>query len=77
MLRLITVGAAKAKTASRRTVPISDNLAAWLKPVSRASGPVLQLKSEWNWLPKLSKCIEGEWRKNALRHSYISYRLAR
>ena len=74
--RVITVGAAKAKTASRRTVPISDNLAAWLKPLCRESGPVLQLKSEWNWLPKLSKCIEGGWRRNALRHSYISYRLA-
>ena len=35
----IIVGAEKAKNASRRVIPISDNLAAWLRGYSRASEP--------------------------------------
>ena len=38
--RLIVVGAENAKTAARRLAPISDNLAAWLKPHVQKSGPV-------------------------------------
>jgi hypothetical protein len=38
--RHITVGASKAKTASRRVVPIADNLAGWLAPYSGRSGKV-------------------------------------
>ena len=38
--RLIEIKAAKAKTASRRLVPISENLAAWLKGYAQDSGPV-------------------------------------
>ena len=38
--RHITVGADKAKTASRRVVPISDNLAAWLAPYAGRHGNV-------------------------------------
>ena len=36
----IEVKAAKAKTARRRLVPISENLAAWLKPLVKSEGPV-------------------------------------
>ena len=36
----ITVTAGKAKTASRRIIPIADNLRAWLTPYKEQSGPV-------------------------------------
>jgi integrase len=38
--RLIEVKASKAKTASRRHVPISDNLAAWIRPLAKLRGPI-------------------------------------
>jgi integrase len=37
---LIEVKAAKAKTAKRRHVPITDNLAAWIRPLAKPRGPV-------------------------------------
>jgi hypothetical protein len=36
------------------------------------TGPVLPFASWWNQLPTIS----GGWKKNALRHSFCSYRLA-
>jgi len=88
--RHITVGADKAKTASRRIVPIPKNLAQWLADYAERKGKV------WTggWLYKAQQdCaaateIVGEevkgvrvekavkWKQNALRHSYASYRLA-
>ncbi len=38
---IVTVDASIAKTASRRTVAIPDNLNAWLKPLAKASGPIV------------------------------------
>jgi integrase len=37
---LIEVKAAKAKTAKRRHAPITDNLAAWIRPLAKPRGPV-------------------------------------
>ena len=70
----ILVGAAKAKTATRRLVPISENLKAWLTEYAQESGPVIPFgDSRINQLLR----VPGLPRKrNALRHSYISYRLA-
>jgi integrase len=36
----IEVTAAKSKTAKRRLVPVSENLAAWIRPLAKISGPV-------------------------------------
>lgn len=36
----IEVKASKAKTASRRTVPVPDNCAQWLAPFVKQAGPV-------------------------------------
>jgi integrase len=82
----IEVKAAKAKTRSRRLVPISENLRAWLSPHKRPSGHVVRFQNcakQIVWLvddinaasankdaPKLA------WKHNALRHSFISYRMA-
>ncbi|MBM3840113.1 MAG: site-specific integrase [Verrucomicrobia bacterium] len=90
--RFIVVSASKAKTATRRIVPIHDNLAAWLAPYADRQGKV------WSDGPdQFFKCqaavaaataVEAdpargvpaqqavEWKANALRHSYASYRFA-
>ncbi|HEX4120201.1 MAG TPA: tyrosine-type recombinase/integrase [Verrucomicrobiae bacterium] len=83
----IEVKAAKAKTRSRRLVPISANLRAWLTPyANKKSGNVAHYKNcskQLMWLVKgVNEASEGtdapklEWKHNAMRHSFISYRLA-
>ena len=123
---IIEIRAAKAKTASRRTVPILDNLRAWLWPHRQEAGLVCGGLDTKNEIPALVQVInetrrvvwaktrrvseeklkatvnqarensaiakakappgaetaqiEGwpafAWKHNALRHSFISYRVA-
>lgn len=76
--RMITIDHGIAKTAARRVVPISENLAAWLTPNMKTTGKI------WNRSESvLTKCFlrtsnsaRLRWKHNALRHSYISYRVA-
>ena len=73
--KIIELRAGQAKTASRRIVPISDNLAAWLMPLPR-QGLVVPMKVVFVKITKLAKSLGLAWPHNALRHSYISYRIA-
>jgi integrase len=73
----IEVKAAKAKTASRRTVPIPDNCALWLAPFISQSGPVCPfVRPDKQCFQYLGPAAQVAWKHNALRHSFISYRLA-
>lgn len=86
----IRVLANKSKTGSRRLVPITDNLRAWLMPLALSSGKVVALENIANGIERLitkvnahrratSKVPQPEkwtWKHNALRHSFCSYRLA-
>lgn len=78
--RVIVVGADKAKTAQRRLVPISDNLAAWLAPHARPFGPVNPSTDDRGLNHRLvrgaAKPAVVTWVRNGLRHSFVSYRLA-
>jgi site-specific recombinase XerD len=93
--RFIEIKASKAKTASRRIVPISNNLAKWLKDHVQEHGRLVPFENtakQIGWLVEdtnagLKKAAEEagkdpekartvKWKKNALRHSYISYRVA-
>ena len=90
--RHIVIGASKAKTASRRVVPITDNLAAWLAAYAGMQGNVwmgghdefYEVQQETAAATEVKadpeKGIKGEkpvkWKANALRHSYASYRFA-
>jgi hypothetical protein len=116
--RFIEVKASKAKTASRRLVPVSDNLAKWLAPYAQKEGRVVpfdNVPKQIGWLVEdtnaaLKEAAEAakagsgkrakkehadsqppvhdgdgaapgkfkpaKWKKNALRHSFISYRVA-
>jgi integrase len=76
--RFITISAEKAKTRARRLVPISSNLAAWLMPYAKKSGPFLSMTEDdyGDRRVAAAKAAGLGWRRNALRHSFCSYRLA-
>lgn len=92
--RHVVVGVDQAKTASRRIVPMPDNLLAWLEPYRRKTGLVWPSSPEifndaQQDTAKAAQAAENElaakenrkpldlhWRKNGLRHSFCSYRLA-
>lgn len=83
----IEVKASKAKTASRRLVPIQDNLKRWLTPLRKAGGAICNYANMSKQLLWLSEAVDKKlkavdatagfvWKHNALRHSFISYRVA-
>jgi integrase len=75
---LIEVKATKAKTGNRRLVPISPNLKQWLAPLHQGTGKVFVIQQLSHKLRKLTakESVGFKWKHNALRHSYISYRVA-
>jgi site-specific recombinase XerD len=88
----IVLARTKTKTASRRVVPILDNLLAWLQPYASRTGLVWTQGPECFYKRQQSiaaatevkadesKGIKAQkpvpWKANALRHSYASYRYA-
>lgn len=76
--RFIEVHPIKAKTASRRIVPIVENLAEWLTPYVRADGAIWPLGHDafYDEQMETARLAGVKWKANALRHSFISYHLA-
>ena len=85
--KIVKITASKAKTRSRRIVPLCDAAIAWLTPYSARTGDVAYyaetnkyaaavMADVWAAREAQGYFTEPEWRKNALRHSFISYRLA-
>ncbi|MEN9663087.1 MAG: hypothetical protein RL324_2036 [Verrucomicrobiota bacterium] len=76
--KLIHVAAEKSKSAQRRLVTISDNLAAWLAPHTRKSGLVTDLDPNGirSQREKTCNAAQIDWPSNVLRHSFASYHLA-
>jgi integrase len=78
----IEVKAEDAKMRSRRLVPICANLAKWLSPFSQRTGPVASHRDMWKQLHQAAAAVKRAGgpmitaKKNALRHSFISYRYA-
>ena len=80
---LIIVRPETAKTKRRRVVPILPALRSWLYPIKKESGgigphlpPSTPPKGgQEAETTRLGKTING-WKRNALRHSFISYRAA-
>ncbi len=75
--RIIELRAGQAKTGSRRVIPITDNLAAWLEPLERNGLVVPSVKSHHRAVSALAASLKIEWPRNVLRHSFISYRIAK
>jgi integrase len=73
--RIIEIRAGQAKTASRRVIPISDNLAAWLTPLEK-KGKIVRSQELHTHVPALARALKMEWPRNVLRDSFISYRIA-
>jgi integrase len=72
----IEVRAETCKTRARRLVPITDNLRAWLQPFALPAGPVVPYRNIAGVALRLAAKAGVQWQKNALRHSFVSYRLA-
>jgi len=76
--RHIVVGKSAAKTASRRNVPIVDNLALWLATYAEQKGNVWPLGriSFHKREQTTAKAAGIRWKRNAMRHSFASYMFA-
>ena len=74
----ITVASDKAKTRSRRLVPVLPNLAQWLARYARRKGKIWKGNSHdlHDTRAACVKAAKTPWKDNGLRHSFISYRLA-
>jgi len=80
----IEVKAENAKTETRRIVPLKANLKAFLAPLAKKTGKVVPLVNTVKQLLKTATDtgddeneIEAmEWKHNALRHTFISARVA-
>ncbi|MGA3142358.1 MAG: tyrosine-type recombinase/integrase [Verrucomicrobiota bacterium] len=80
----IEIKAHKAKTDTRRIVPLKENLKAFLLPLAKKNGKVVSfvnttkqlLKTAANTGDKAKEIKPLEWKHNALRHTYISTRIA-
>jgi integrase len=73
--KVVRVGADKAKTASNRIVPLSDEAIAWLMPYRAKAGNVCSDRQS-KYARQVAAKLDIEWRANGLRHSYGTYRLA-
>ncbi len=73
--RFIVIGADKSKTASRRIVPVADNLAEWLTPYAAKRGKVWPGGHDdfYDQQQDAAKAAGLKWKANALRHSAASY----
>jgi integrase len=80
----IEVKAQNAKTVTRRIVPLKGNLKAFLIPLAKKSGKVITIVNTTKFLlkaaadtrDKVNQIKPLEWKHNALRHTYISARVA-
>ncbi len=76
----IVIDAEISKLGQRRAVPISKNLRRWLKPFEGLKGKICTRWSSPNKLAqawtRVARRVNVQVRKNSLRNSYISYRVA-
>jgi integrase len=72
----ILVSAGKSKTQSRRFAPLPENAAAWLRPLAEPAGKVVNVVMIIKALQRLARRSGVKWKRNGLRHSFCSYRLA-
>jgi integrase len=86
---IVQQGKVKKRGQSRRIVPMTDNLKAWLEDHKKESGAVWPYSKPYLYealrelAPKAEAVLKEsdpkaklEWKPNALRHSFISYRVA-
>ncbi len=74
--KIVTVGAAQAKVAARRIVPLADNVVQWLAPYANHSGAVAPFGKMQQAFRRHVEKVGLRFKRNGLRHSFGSYRLA-
>jgi integrase len=85
--RFVEIRADNAKTAQRRLVPLCDAAMAWLTPLAKPEGPVVHyMRDNWFYVELTAAANRArkkertkgkfKWKRNGLRHSFCSYRLA-
>ena len=85
--RFVQITADNAKTAQRRLVPLSDAAVAWLQPRAKDEGHVVVRSGDKGVYYDLTAAVNQartiagiktkfKWKRNGLRHSFCSYRLA-
>ncbi len=72
----IIIGAAIAKTRTRRLAPLTDPAASWLAGWKAKTGRVLPIKQPEHRVKEICRTAGVAWKHNGLRHSFITYRLA-
>lgn len=70
----LIVPAAIAKTGKKRKADLADNLRAWLAPYAGRRGAIFATDPDAR-IQKLSAAAGVPWKRNALRHSFGSYRM--
>jgi integrase len=70
----IIVPAAIAKTGRKRKIVMSENLLEWLLPFRMKSGPIFNIDPQGR-IEKIVTASGVKWKRNALRHSFGSYRM--
>lgn len=78
---IVSVRVGKSKTKRRRTVPMSANLVAWLRPLAKEEGKVVTLADltirQKRLKPAREKAKLARWPHDCLRHSAATYLLQR
>lgn len=74
----VKVGADRAKTGSRRVVPLPENARQWLEPFAGRTGLIWTGNHDGLYAEqkRTAKRAAVSWKANGLRHSFASYRLA-
>ena len=75
---IVPKGKVKKRGKSRRIVPMPANLKAWLKPFERKAGKVWPHSKPYLYESLAVVAVKAKvpWKSNALRHSFVSYRVA-
>jgi integrase len=75
--RRIRLGSSGTKTKEFRSVTIPENLAAWLEPFAKPSGPVVGNKGRFRrlWVEAREQGLERAWPHDATRNSFASYHM--
>ena len=83
----VEVRALNAKTGARRSVPLCDAALSWLQPHAGSDSRVAHYSNENKFCPGVVSAVraarrlagnakEFTWKRNGMRHSFCSYRLA-
>jgi|APGre2960657444_1045066.scaffolds.fasta_scaffold45788_2 integrase len=72
----IEIKASNAKLKTRRLIIICPALRHWLLPHVQPSGPVFKFQNLTNQFQKTATRAGIQWKKNGLRHSWVSRRVA-